>query len=311
MGRLFSFRMSGLSVWSEIDLAPAARGAAFDAPADVVIRFGAAPETLRNAEGVGPTWSLAGDDFLIAVPGVARFLLHAGKAILVDPEDGATVTDITAFLAGTVFGILLHQRGQIVLHASAVRVGERAVLFCGPSGAGKSTLAAAFGQLGYALLNDDVCAIGLDASGAPVAHSDGRQLKLWRESIQRLDIADRQGAAVRPHVEKFYVSPGRAAVDTLPIAAVYALRETLPPLVDSLEAANVVDAALLIRRNAYRPRLVTAMKQGDAYFRAAAAIVANAGVYILTRRMEFAAMPQVVRRVERHLQSVGLAGARP
>jgi len=90
---------------------------------------------------------------------------------------------------GSVFGILLHQREEIVLHASAVRVNGRAILFCGASGAGKSTLAAVLAQRGLPLITDDVCAITLSPAGAPMVHSDGLHLKLWAQAIERLDLS--------------------------------------------------------------------------------------------------------------------------
>jgi len=109
------------------------------------------PASLDDASKKGATWQIAGDRFLFQVPGVARFLLRGGREILFEAAPGVQAGDVSAFVIGTVFGILLHQRGEIVLHASAVRVNDRAVLFCGPSGAGKSTLAAALAQRGFPL----------------------------------------------------------------------------------------------------------------------------------------------------------------
>ncbi len=116
---------------------------------------------------------------------------------MVAPESDATAADIPIFILGTVFGILLHQREQIVLHASAVRVNGKAVLFCGASGAGKSTLAAALAQRGYPLVTDDFCTLTADGQGAPLVHPDGRQLKLWAQAIDRLDLAQQRGERVR------------------------------------------------------------------------------------------------------------------
>ena len=188
-------------------------------------------------------------------------------------DEGAA--DIPIFILGTVFGILLHQREQIVLHASAVRVNGKAVLFCGSSGAGKSTLAAALSQRGYPLVNDDFCTVTANTAGAPLVHPDGRQLKLWAQAIDRLDLAQSRGERVRKSLEKFYVEPGEVFTEPLVLGAVYALREARPPHVPGIEKPNVVDAALLLRRNAYRPLLVRRLGQRANYFHAAT-MIANA-----------------------------------
>ena len=75
-------------------------------------------------------------------------MLTDGNQIVFAPESEASAADVPIFIMGTVFGILLHQRQQIVLHASAVEVNGKAIIFCGPSGEGKSTLAAALAQRG-------------------------------------------------------------------------------------------------------------------------------------------------------------------
>ena len=142
------YRVSGLSVASEIAL-PGLIAGGPERTAQVTIRRGPVPESLRAASASGPTWQIAGKQFLLRIPDIARFLLTDGSEIVVAPETEAGAADIPIFILGTAFGILLHQREHIVLHASAVRVGDKAVLFCGSSGAGKSTLAAALAQRGY------------------------------------------------------------------------------------------------------------------------------------------------------------------
>jgi len=297
----YCYSVSGLSVSSEVDLPGLVASPVKGRPPDVTIRRQRVPQTLESAvTSRSPTWEIAGDRFLMRIAGVARFLLTGGHGIAFELEDAAAEADVAIFLTGTVFGVLLHQRQQVVLHASAVRVGGKAVIFCGPSGAGKSTIAAALGERGYPLLNDDVCAIATASDGAPMVHSDGRKLKLWAHSIEKLDLAERRGERVRSRLEKFYVEPEEALSEPLPLGAVYALREARPPYAPGIEAPNVVDAALVLRRSAYRPLLVSRMGQKADYFHAATRIANVAGIFHLTRALDFARMQEVVAWLERH-----------
>jgi len=73
--------------------------------------------------------------------------------------DTLTLEDAVVYLLGPVLGFVLRLRGITCLHASAISVGDRAVVLLGPAGAGKSTTAAAFAKLGYPVLSDDVLAL--------------------------------------------------------------------------------------------------------------------------------------------------------
>ena len=299
------YRISGLSVQSEIAL-PGLNAAGTDrSRPDVTIRRRPVPAVLKNPSATGPTWQMAGKQFLLRIPNVARFLLSDGQEIAFEIEPGGD-DDISIFLRGTVFGILQFQRERIVLHASAVRVNGKAVLFCGSSGEGKSTLAAALTQRGYPLITDDLCAITVTDAGMPVAHSDGRQLKLWVQAIEKLDLEANRGVRVRSDLEKFYVNPGEAYNEALPLGTVYALREAQQPHAPGIERPNVVDAALAFRRSAYHPMLVSRMGQKENYFQAATTVVNKTGVFFLTRTLDFRTMPEVVSWLERHWLEIGL-----
>ena len=111
---------------------------------------------------------------------------------------------------------------------------------------------------------------------------------------------------MRQSLEKFYVEPSAVFTEPLALGAVYALREARPPHAPGIERPNVVDAALLLRRNAYRPLLVRRMDQKANYFHAATAIANAAGIFHLTRVLDFARMADVIAMLEQHWQDMRL-----
>jgi hypothetical protein len=304
--KVHSYRICGLSVASDIAL-PGMIAATADSFAEVTIRKGEVPQMLPNATITGPTWQISGKQFLLSVPNVARFLLNDGQQIVFAPESDASAEDVPIFILGTVFGILLHQREQIVLHASAVEVNGRAVIFCGSSGAGKSTLAAALTQRGYRTISDDLCAMTLAADAVPIIHPDGRQLKLWAQAVEKLELEDIRREPVRGRLEKFYIELSETTSEALPLGAVYALREARSHNIPGIQRCNVVDAALLLRHHAYRPLLVARLEQGKHYFKAAAQIGNRSGIFLLTRPLEFTAMSDVISWLERHWDELDAA----
>ena len=304
------YLISGLRVESDLDLpgAIAAPGgfAASDSAPDITIVAGPVPTSLDHADQQGPNWQMAGDRFLLCVPDVVRMLLVGGRHLTWQCEGETPPGDAVIFVAASGIGLLLHQRGRVVLHASAVAVGGRAMLFCGPSGAGKSTIAAMLARRGYELLSDDQCVLSGLGEGAPMVHPDGRAMKLWRQAIERLELNQRSGAAVREAIAKFYVEPENASAAALPLGGIFVLQEArAPDLIEhgdaiALRRLNLPDAAKEVRRNAYRPGMVKRLGQDGLYLQAAAAAVQAGGVWRLIRPLDFGAVDAVLDRLAQH-----------
>jgi hypothetical protein len=303
------YRIGGLLVQSDLALSGAIPATPGEAPPEVLVRLGDVPRELPGATIAGPNWVADGDTFLLSVPDVARYLIVAGREIRIELEPGVEAADALVFLLGTAFGILQHQRGRMVLHASAVALGDAAVLFSGPSGAGKSTIAAALNQRGYPCVSDDVCGIEF-SSGHPVVLPDGRMLKLWADTVGHLEMGERQGPAIRRRLDKFYVEPQSTAVERdLPVAAVYLLRVATPERAAGVARLGNADAAALLRRNAYRPNVISKIGLEGAYLGWSSALQRSAGVFSLTRPFDLGAMPEVIGWLEEHWRSLGILPA--
>lgn len=304
---MWFYRMSGLDVASAIELPIATRLLAPPSPPDVSIRRGSVPSELPGATVHGPNWLMSGDRLVLHVPNIARFLIMSGQDILVDSLPGADEREAITFLLGSAFGILLHQRGHLVLHGSAVAVGDKAVLFCGASGAGKSTLAAALVKQGFPLVSDDICNISFTSLGEPILHPDSRMLTLWADTMKELSLEEAKGDAVRSGFEKYYVSsPGESVINPRPLGAIYALSKTNPATTSGIKQQNIVDGMIALKKNAYRPLLLSYMGSKDAHFVASARIQGRAGLFTLTRPIDFKFMPDVIRWLEDHWKSLGL-----
>ncbi len=312
--------ISGLRVASDLDLPGALPAPASGDDVDLTIAAGPVPASLDQAEQLGPNWQLAGDRFLLRVPGIVRILLEGPAVLRWQCEGDTSPEDAAIFVCGSGIGLSLHLRGRCVLHASAVAVGDRAVLFCGPSGAGKSTLAAALAARRYSLLADDQCVLTETGAGDLSVHPDGRAMKLWHEAIEQLTLQPRRGAAVRTRVEKFYVEPEVALSHPLPLGAIYILGEDhaiAGGAADGMEGReiaitrfNLADAARVMRANAYRPAMVRRLGQAGLYLQAAASAMQSAGIYQLARPLDFGRMDAVVTELERHWSDLGIGEQR-
>ncbi len=87
-----------------------------------------------------------------------------------------TLADIVPYLQGQLLGLVQRLRGVTCLHASAILIGDRAIAVAGFAGAGKSSTAAAFLQMGFPVLADDVVPVFEEAGKFMVQPAHPRDL---------------------------------------------------------------------------------------------------------------------------------------
>lgn len=200
-------------------------------PADVTIRSGApivatdeppAGRRLLHLETDRALFTAAetGTGYVLRFYRTCDFVIEADLArVTVRAVPGADPDRIGVLISGTLLSFLLAIRGEAVLHASAVQVGESALAFVGSSGMGKSTMATLVCAAGGQLITDDVLRLDLD-SGRPRCHLGGTSLRLRKAAT---DLATLFGSAPARRVtgdgrDALTMTP--AVQDRLPLAAI-------------------------------------------------------------------------------------------
>ncbi|MES2496508.1 MAG: hypothetical protein V4618_10350 [Pseudomonadota bacterium] len=251
---------------------------------------------------------MAGDRILLNIPGVARVLVTAGRKIAVEGAAAVADADIAGFVQGSAMRVLLHQRGQMTLRASAVAVGNGAALLCGPPGVGKSTLAAALAGCGHDFFSDDLCAVRIDARGAPILAPDGATLRLWAPAIEALGLADRRRTPLRTGFEKFHVEPnGIAHKAELPVVAIYMVREADAAVPPGIVPLPIGDAAMLLRRNAHGFHLAAQIGGSASLFEQAVMVQRHVPIFGLARPTSFDALADTTARLDTHMRALDRA----
>jgi hypothetical protein len=221
----FHMRYTAYQLSIDSDLAlpelPADASIASMQAAQIQIKLGhVSPAGIPDGQQMGPFLWAKPDMLWLSVPHVARFQIENGHTIWIDPAPGADEDSIRVFLLGSALGALLFQRGHLVLHGNAIRIGDQCMVCVGPSGAGKSTLAAGFLQRGHAVLADDVVPIDAECRAMP----GFPRIKLWQDSASNLEIDTTHLRRIRPDMEKFNLPlNAQFSQKALPVRWIYIL----------------------------------------------------------------------------------------
>ena len=156
---------------------------------DLEIRTGTVPTQLAKVDAQGVLWQAGDGNFLLAIPGVARYLVCAGRRITIDPVPGTPEKQIAHFLYMTPIAALLYQRGFLALHAAVLAGDGGAILIAGDLGAGKSSLLVAGASKGWEMLADELAAVSFDdrrrLSFYPMIPGE-QEIRLWRSAAEKL-----------------------------------------------------------------------------------------------------------------------------
>lgn len=144
------------------------------------------------------------DDFLLDLNGIACYRIQKGCRILIYPYDESDSSSVKIFLLGSILGVVLHQKGILPFHGSSFSYKEKGIIICGHSGAGKSSVTAAFCQKAATLINDDITPVCVATSKTTIIPLN-THIKLWDDSLKRLQINQDELERIRPNMDKFYL----------------------------------------------------------------------------------------------------------
>ena len=184
---MFNYKAFGLEISSEIELPGMMEGSG--KPEVKIIRGEVDPFQVSNTEVEGDNYLVNGDDVYLWWDEIGKVKISNGELVTVESDKDLESSDelnIIPFLLGPVMALLLHQRGFLVLHGSAVNTGTGAVAFLGHRGNGKSTTAIHLYVEGYPLVADDILAIKFDDEGLPVVYPGYPHVRLSDEAYHQV-----------------------------------------------------------------------------------------------------------------------------
>lgn len=258
----FHYKAYGLRIGSELELPELSP--VQDTKVDVSIGFGKVPEHLPEVRGSGVLFEAALNDFLFKFEGVGRYRVQNGNRIIIQPEKDALPSEIRLVLLGSSIGALLHQRGMLAIHGSAITDGYETVILTGQSGVGKSTLAAGLIELGYTVIADDISVIGQNEKQQFIVEGGIPHLKLWKDVLVHLDKQD-DFSKVRPHLEKYRLPIPVPQEESPGLSKIFILNPSNSAEFSQAEITGR-EKFHLLRNNTYRLQFIDRMNQTEAHF---------------------------------------------
>lgn len=245
------------------------------------------------------------DRYLLSVPDQCDFLLdpQAGH-IAIGSCDHLSTHTLEHLLIDQALPRLLAGQGHLMVHASLVKVNDRAVLFLGRSGWGKSTLAGLLHRHGHAALSDDcaLLAIDDDLAWATPAYPG---LRLYEDSIEQAFEGTADLKPVADYTDKQRVISFSLPTELLApqlLHAVYLLCDPAhadgPPAIDVLTPAA---ACMALVEHSFR---LDPASQADTVrlLQQAAAITLKVPAYSLCYQHDFDSQDDLINLVSNHIR---------
>jgi hypothetical protein len=272
--------------------------------ADINILTKAVPQQLEGEQVIKKVnVSMNLTEYLHKVPNIADYYVANGNEICIQPQPDADEKSIRLFLLSNAMAAILHQRGMIPLHASAVYHDDGIILFCGRSGAGKSTTATALQQKGYTVFSDDVCVLDNNADNELVALPSYPMIKLWEDSFIKIGLGEaNKDLKIRPEMNKY----ARFYHDEFSIAAQKIKRVFILEtgnLIDTIEIKKLgpIAAFKTLQQNTYRHVQMNGMKKRDIHFAMMSKLAGQVSVYKIDRPILGNTIEDLITIVESNL----------
>ena len=300
---MYEYYLCGWRVGSDFLLPELAPWTGEKRPWDITIRKDTLPFRFRNPIKISPILHVTKDGAaMLIIENVATYLLTGGSDVIIDPHCPDDSPDIRVFLLGTIFGLICLRHGLFPLHASCVKINDRAIAFAGPSAAGKSTLAAALTQRGHALLADDVCVIDTNAPGGPVVLPAFPRTKLWEDSAKAINVETGQLERNRPEQSKYhfrFAGEGNFTTSPVPLHTIYLLAEENPTRPSGYSKRRGMKSVLALSDLIYRYRTAYAWGMKAKLFKTASLIADKTNVEQMVRSLDFTQLDGTAAEIEK------------
>lgn len=292
---MFTYSAYGLDIASALPLPELVSTVPATEP-DVVIREGQVDRSPAKTDGslYGCFHATPEEAYLFYQP-IGKLLVRRGREIILDLVSDVEPSVLRHILLGVATGILLHQRGHVTLHASAVSIHGQVAAFIGWKGMGKSTTAAALYAHGHPLITDDT--VVLSNTDAATVLPGFPQLKLRPEAVAASLGLDPEAL---PHLgferrlrradEGFSLSP-------LPLKHIYVLDWNERLGVDRLSDK---EAFLQLITHSYALRFLGNVGATAHHFSQIERLVLQVPVFRLRKPRSLSHLSDLVRYVESH-----------
>jgi len=295
------YSYAGLRVASELELpewATFLRAESYAAP-DVSIRVDISQG--KELSSAIPETFISADEYRFFMPEVGAYRITNGKEIIVSPVSEAGQNELRLFLLGSAWGALCYQRGLFAIHASAVQVGDEAVLFCAHQGKGKSTMTAWLVAHGHSLVSDDLCCINMSSQEKPAVYPSTQRFRLWTDALEALGWNSDQLERDHFRFDKFLLPwSGTPLEQPLPLRAIYLLEWGE----DNLQRLNGMHGLQqFVAAATYRGELLQQMGLSGSYWQSCLQLLQKVPLWELTRRKDLTMMDNVVKMLGQHWAS--------